>query len=71
MAPSENDKNERLVQEPDEIRAARILELGQQISTAKPQAMTIDDLYDDEGLPRDRQRPRSARRTASPETRLA
>jgi len=35
-----------------EQRAARILELGQQISTAMPAAtLTIHDLYDDDGLP--------------------
>ncbi len=35
-----------------ERRAARILELGRLISTAMPMAtLTIDDLYDDEGLP--------------------
>lgn len=38
--------------ETPEQRAARILELGRLISTAMPRAtLTIDDLYDAEGLP--------------------
>ncbi len=40
------------IAETPEQRAQRILEIGRQISTAMPQStMTIDDMYDDEGLP--------------------